>query len=66
MRSDGVDKPLRHLGISPAIGLRCTFASLTDFLGQLHGWETERDPEAHALPRFKRHDDKTIAVVTFP
>jgi serine/threonine protein phosphatase PrpC len=65
MLTDGVDKPLRHLDISPAVGLNCTTVGLTDFLEQLHGWEIERDPDAHLLPRFKRHDDKTVAVVTF-
>lgn len=66
MLTDGVDKPLRHLGISPAVGLNCTTAGLRDFLEQLHGWEDERDPDVQASPRFKRHDDKTMALVTFP
>lgn len=64
MLTDGIDKPMRHLGVSPAVALGCTSKGLADFLDQLHGWEVERDPEARALPRFKRHDDKTIAVVT--
>lgn len=65
MVTDGIDKPMRHLNISPATGVGCTSSGLTDLLEQLHGWENERDPDAHRLPRFKRNDDKALAVVTF-
>jgi len=31
---------------------------------ELHQWEEHEDPNGVTLPRFKRHDDKTIAVIT--
>jgi hypothetical protein len=33
---------------------------LAAFLDSAQQWETEADPEGIALPRSKRHDDKTI------
>lgn len=65
MLTDGVDKPLRHLNIPLDDVVRRTRDELEDLLRELHEWEEDKDPTALDLPRFKRHDDKTIAVVTF-
>lgn len=36
---------------------------LTGLLYQLHAWEETCDPDGQQLPRAKRHDDKTFAVI---
>ncbi|WP_433030445.1 hypothetical protein [Actinomycetospora sp. CA-053990] len=64
MLTDGADKPLRHLGIPPEDVVQRDRQRLDDLLRELHEWEIEKDPTATELPRFKRHDDKTVAVVT--
>jgi hypothetical protein len=38
-------------------------AGLTGVLARLHAWEGHHDPDGQQLPRFKRHDDKTIAIM---
>lgn len=63
MLTDGVDKPLRHLGVPLSDVVRRTRDELEDFLRELHEWEEEKDSGAVELPRFKPHDDKTVAVV---
>lgn len=64
MLTDGVDRPLRHLDIPLTDVLRRTRDEIEDLLRELHEWEEDKDPSALELPRFKQHDDKTIAVVT--
>lgn len=64
MLTDGVDKPLRHLGVPVAALVQRTRDELGDQLRELHEWEEDKDPAALDLPRFKRHDDKTAVVVT--
>lgn len=64
MLTDGVDKPMRHLGIPPEDVVRRTRTQLDDLLRDLHEWEQDKDPAALELPRFKQHDDKTAAAVT--
>ncbi|GAA4775002.1 hypothetical protein GCM10023200_04350 [Actinomycetospora chlora] len=65
MLTDGVDKPLCHLGIPVDDVARRDHDELQDLLHDLHEWEDNKDPAALELPRFKPHDDKTAAVVTF-
>ena len=65
MLTDGADKPLRHLGIPLQDVIGRTRDQLKDLLLELHEWEEDKDPTATELPRFKRHDDKTAAVVIF-
>ncbi|MCY7343975.1 MAG: protein phosphatase 2C domain-containing protein [Pseudonocardia sp.] len=36
---------------------------LADLLARIHQWESATDPDGQHLPRAKRHDDKTVAVV---
>ncbi|MFC5142402.1 PP2C family serine/threonine-protein phosphatase [Actinomycetospora rhizophila] len=62
MLTDGVDRPLGHLGVPLADVVRRTRDELEDLLQELHEWEEDKDPAAHELPRFKQHDDKTIAL----
>ncbi|WP_328391202.1 hypothetical protein [Nocardia sp. NBC_00416] len=38
-------------------------AALLDLLARCHDWEADVDPDGRRLPRAKRHDDKTIAVI---
>lgn len=65
MLTDGVDKPLRHLGIPLDDVVRRDHDELQELLRDLHEWEDNKDPSAAELPRFKLHDDKTAVVVTF-
>lgn len=65
MLTDGVDKPVRHLGIPLFDLVRRDRDELKDLLRELNEWEEDKDPTAFALPRFKQHDDKTVAVVIF-
>ena len=37
---------------------------LTALLAQLDKWEATTDPDGRALPRAKRHDDKTLVAIT--
>lgn len=63
--TDGVDGPASHLGIAVRDLASQDEDSLRDMLHRIHNWENETDPDGKQLPRFKRHDDKTIAVVQF-
>ncbi len=63
--TDGADDPARHLGISVEHLADLDEAGLRNMLHRLHNWESTRDPHGQQLPRFKQHDDKTIAVVRF-
>jgi serine/threonine protein phosphatase PrpC len=65
MLTDGIDEPASHLGIAVKNLVIMEENELRETLYQIHRWETETDPHAKRLPRFKRHDDKTIAVVRF-
>lgn len=63
--TDGADEPASHLGIAVEDLAMKNEQELREMLDRMHHWENETDPEAQHLPRFKRHDDKTIAVVRF-
>ena len=63
--TDGADDPITHLGLSVAQLAEVDEDDLCDTLHRLHDWEAVRDPDGRELPRFKRHDDKTIAIVRF-
>lgn len=65
MLTDGADEPTSHLGIAVERLAMTDEAGLREALAQIHRWETDIDPDGRHLPRFKRHDDKTIAVVRF-
>lgn len=63
--TDGADEPIRHLGIDIDAVASYDERALAELLARLHSWEAHDDPDARRLPRFKRHDDKTIAVMDF-
>jgi len=63
LATDGAADLLRHLGLAnwPAIAADPTQASR--LLHRASVWEAYADPDGHQLPRAKRHDDKTLAVI---
>ncbi|MEU4245837.1 hypothetical protein AB0F15_00310 [Amycolatopsis sp. NPDC026612] len=64
--TDGAYEPLE--AVDPGEWSRFadwTSVELAELLRRLHRWEHEVDPEGRSLPRAKRHDDKSIAVVHF-
>jgi hypothetical protein len=63
--TDGADEPMRHLNIDIDAVANHDERALAELLARLYSWEAHDDPDARRLPRFKRHDDKTIAVVDF-
>ncbi|WP_165485716.1 hypothetical protein [Frankia sp. Cppng1_Ct_nod] len=63
--TDGAEDPMRHLGISIDHVAELSEGDLGTLLSQFHNWEEREDPQGQLLPRFKCHDDKSIAVVTF-
>ncbi len=63
--TDGTEDPMRHLGVSIEHVAELPVAELDALLAELYDWEEREDPQGQLLPRFKRHDDKSIAVVTF-
>ncbi|MEV1295813.1 hypothetical protein [Pseudonocardia sp. NPDC049635] len=58
--TDGAQRIIDHLGLSWADVATRDDDELRDLLDRLHRWEAESDPHGVALPRAKRHDDKTI------
>jgi hypothetical protein len=63
--TDGAEEPMRHLGIRIDAVADHDERALAELLAQLYRWEEHDDPDARILPRFKRHDDKTIAIMDF-
>ena len=63
LATDGAADLLRHLGLAdwPAIAADPTQASR--LLRRASAWEAYADPDGRQLPRTKRHDDKTLAVI---
>jgi hypothetical protein len=64
LATDGAYRPMQHLGLDdwPAVAAKDS-TELDRLLSALEHWETDDDADGLALPRAKRHDDKTIAVV---
>lgn len=64
LATDGAYDPMRHLGLSdwPQV---CAMDDdeLHGLLVQCQAWESEVDPSGEALPRAKRHDDKSLVAV---
>ncbi|MDC5697282.1 hypothetical protein OO014_08430 [Intrasporangium calvum] len=60
--TDGAYKPMGYLGLDNWATLaHATPNQLSAVLMQCQQWEAQEDPDGAALPRAKRHDDKTIA-----
>lgn len=67
LASDGAYKPMIHLGLADWPNLKSANGSdLEIILDECHRWESNDDPNGIRCPRAKRHDDKTLAVTTFP
>lgn len=64
--TDGVDGPASHLRIAVEDLAVKDEEGLRETLCRIRDWENDTDPNGAHLPRFKRHDDKTIAVIQFP
>lgn len=55
---------MQHLGLDDWSAVAAKDSTELDrLLNALERWETDDDADGVALPRAKRHDDKTIAVV---
>lgn len=61
--TDGVSDTLPMLHTSWVDVAAMTQPELGDLLEELRAWEAETDPNGTTLPRAKRHDDKTVAVI---
>lgn len=61
--TDGFADILPAVGITWAEIAVCDPEGLMGLLERCHRWEDECDPDGAALPRAKRHDDKSVAVV---
>ncbi|WP_280229056.1 hypothetical protein [Nocardia cyriacigeorgica] len=61
--TDGAFDVLPALGVGWRAVASLTNAGLLDLLRHCQSWEATTDPHGQALPRAKRHDDKSVAVV---
>lgn len=61
--TDGAFDTLRALKIPWEHIAQQSRDQLSQLLNQCATWEADADPDGRALPRSKRHDDKTIAVI---
>ncbi|GGP43314.1 protein phosphatase 2C domain-containing protein [Saccharothrix coeruleofusca] len=66
LATDGVQRPVDHLGIRWSDIAHMSAAELAELLAELHRWEAVDDPDGEVLPRSKRHDDKAVVVWTRP
>jgi hypothetical protein len=63
LASDGAADLIDYAGHHwPAIA-HADADQLTRLLAELHDWEATVDPDGRALPRAKRHDDKTLVAI---
>ncbi|MDF2578822.1 MAG: hypothetical protein K0S49_401 [Microbacterium sp.] len=63
LATDGAYRPMQHLGLDDwAVIAAQDSAGLYRLLNELNRWEKCEDADGRALPRAKRHDDKSIAV----
>lgn len=66
LATDGAYNTMDYLGLDDWAELAAGEADqLADVLRQCDAWEAQADPDGHALPRSKRHDDKTLAAIAF-
>ncbi|MEU4807920.1 hypothetical protein AB0H20_01835 [Nocardia fluminea] len=61
--TDGVSDPLPMLGLRWSDVAKMPTHELHALLARMQTWEAEADPDGARLPRAKRHDDKTVAVL---
>jgi 8-oxo-dGTP pyrophosphatase MutT (NUDIX family) len=62
LATDGAQRGFDHQAIDWTTLHTQTERDLRRLLDDLQQWETDRDPDGAALPRAKRHDDKTVVV----
>lgn len=66
LATDGAYKPMRHLGLLPrSTNARATDGDLDAILAECVEWEAVEDPNGRQVPRSKRHDDKSLALIVF-
>lgn len=66
LASDGAFRVMTHLGLDDwATVAGQNSEELSNLLATLGRWEAQADPNGNHLPRAKRHDDKTIAAISF-
>lgn len=69
LATDGAYGTMQHLGLDDWSSLATRAMqnedALTDVLRQCQSWEAKNDPTGRELPRAKRHDDKSLAVLSF-
>lgn len=64
LATDGAYNTMHELGqVDGAILGQASATELHGILGACQRWEAEQDPHGETLPRSKRHDDKSLAVV---
>lgn len=63
LATDGASDLLQHLDLADWPALAADPTQSARLLREASDWEAHADPDGHQLPRAKRHDDKTIAVV---
>jgi hypothetical protein len=63
--TDGAFDLIPTLGVTWHEVADMSTPQLDQLLRDVQTWEAETDPDGLALPRAKRHDDKTVAVVRF-
>lgn len=61
--TDGAYDLIPTQGVTWSEVAQMSTPQLDRLLRDVHAWEAEADPNGQALPRAKRHDDKTVAVV---
>ncbi|MEJ3652530.1 PP2C family serine/threonine-protein phosphatase [Actinomycetes bacterium KLBMP 9759] len=66
LATDGAQRGIDHHGIAWSDLSRASTEELAEQLEVLHQWEAQDDPNGEALPRAKRHDDKTLVVGSHP
>jgi hypothetical protein len=67
LATDGTVTTARHLRLDDWDSIACSDeTALAALLQRCHDWEKHDDPNGRQLPRAKRHDDKTIAVIGIP
>lgn len=66
LATDGAYNTMQHLRLTDLDRLvTATETDLASILDRCQSWEATTDPSARQLQRAKRHDDKTLAVLTF-
>lgn len=65
LATDGAYNTMQHLGLNdwPTL-VNASAEQLDAELARCQDWESTGDPDASELPRAKRHDDKSLAVLT--